>query len=105
MIANINSALSAYRNTITGGEGSSKNLASAATEAGDSFGGVLAGMGSPLIGALKNGEKAMMDTASGKGNLAALVSSLSEADIMLQTVSTVRDKAIQAYQDIMHTAI
>jgi flagellar hook-basal body complex protein FliE len=42
---------------------------------------------------------------SGEGNLTEVVTALSKAQLTLQTVTTIRDKVVQAYQDIMKMPI
>ena len=46
-----------------------------------------------------------MDAATGKANIASVVTAISNAELMLQTVVTIRDKVISAYQDITKTSI
>ncbi len=42
---------------------------------------------------------------AGEGNLTEVVTALSKAELTLQTVTTIRDKVVQAYQDIMKMPI
>lgn len=42
---------------------------------------------------------------AGKGNLTEVVTALSKAELTLQTVTTIRDKVVQAYQDVMKMPI
>ena len=42
---------------------------------------------------------------NGQGNLLDVVTAVSRAELSLQTTIAVRDKVVQAYQDIMHMAI
>ena len=46
-----------------------------------------------------------MKALSGDANLTEVVSALSHAELTLQTVTTIRDRVVQAYQDIMKMPI
>lgn len=61
-----------------------------------------------LEGAVATGHKAdgeAMAAISGGGNLTEVVTALSHAELTLQTASAVRDRVVQAYQDIMKMPI
>ena len=45
------------------------------------------------------------DALSGGGNLTDVVTALSRAELTLQTATAVRDRVVQAYQDIMKMPI
>ncbi|MCH4091235.1 flagellar hook-basal body complex protein FliE [Acetobacter sp.] len=69
------------------------------------FGDVLA---TAIEGAVSSNKEAEMKAASGltgHGNLTDIVTSVSQAQMVLQTASVVRDKVIQSYQDIMRMTI
>ena len=46
-----------------------------------------------------------MAGATGKADLASVVTAVENAGLMLQTVVSIRDKVISAYQSITQTAI
>ncbi|HEY2615743.1 MAG TPA: flagellar hook-basal body complex protein FliE [Acetobacteraceae bacterium] len=46
-----------------------------------------------------------MEALSGGGNLTDVVTALSRAELTLQTATAVRDRVVQAYQDIMKMPI
>ncbi|NHN89214.1 flagellar hook-basal body complex protein FliE [Acetobacter conturbans] len=59
-------------------------------------------------GAVTSSKEAEVKAASGlkgNGNLTDIVTSISQAQMVLQTASAVRDKVIQSYQDIMRMTI
>ena len=90
-------ALQAYRAALSGG-------AAPAVQAGD-FGQVLS---SALHGAVTQSQQAETQSRaaiSGHGNLLDVVTAVSKAELSLQTTVAVRDRVVQAYQDIMHMAI
>lgn len=72
---------------------------------GEAFGGVLA---RAIQGVAETGHKAdaeSMKAISGQGNLTDLATAVSRAELALQTATTIRDKVVQAYQDISRMAI
>lgn len=102
MVLNVADALAAYRQ----GGGLSQPAASATeSSGGQSFGDMLKGIGEHTIDSLKQGEQAATSAAMGKADLASVVTAISSAELMLQTVVAIRDKVIAAYQDITKTAI
>ena len=58
--------------------------------------------------AVETGHKAddqAMQAISGGGNLTDVVAALSHAEMTLQTVTAIRDRVVQAYQDIIKMPI
>ncbi len=75
------------------------------TAAGSSFGDTLS---QALQGVVDSGHAA--DTAaakgiSGEGNLTDVVMAVSKAQLALQSTTAIRDRVVQAYQDIMKMSI
>lgn len=101
MVMNIAGALAAYRDSGT--------LAAKGTNAGGAEGGgfadTLKGFMRDTVSSLEKGEKAAVDGASGKADIANVVTAISNAELMLQEVVTIRDKVIAAYQEITRTQI
>jgi flagellar hook-basal body complex protein FliE len=105
MVLNIADALSAYRQG-GGGVSNASGAGSAVSDAGSgSFSETLKGFTSDVVGSLQESEQAATAGATGKADLASIVTAISKAETMLQTVVTIRDKVIAAYQDISKTAI
>jgi flagellar hook-basal body complex protein FliE len=46
-----------------------------------------------------------MQAIAGGGNLTDVVTAVSKAELSLQTTIAIRDKAVQAYQDVMRMPI
>lgn len=89
-------AAAAYRNTAEGG-------GTGGTSA--DFGGLLA---RALDGAVASGtaaEQQAMQAIAGGGDLTAVVQAVSRAELTLQTATAIRDRVVQAYQDIMKMPI
>jgi flagellar hook-basal body complex protein FliE len=58
--------------------------------------------------AVQTGRKAdeqAMKAVSGSGNLTEVVAALSHAELTLQTATAIRDRVVQAYQDIIKMPI
>src|ERR1700722_5976489 len=102
MLMNIGDALAAYQKSSSGA-----STAAAGEEASGTgtFGDMLKGFAGDAVKTLDKGEKAATAGAMGKADLTDVVIAISNAEAMLQTVVTIRDKVIAAYQDITKTAI
>jgi flagellar hook-basal body complex protein FliE len=89
-------AAEAYSRTARGG---------ASSDAANSFG---SAMTQALGQAVQTGHIAddrAMKALSGNGNLTDVVAALSHAEMTLQTATAIRDRVVQAYQDIMKMPI
>jgi flagellar hook-basal body complex protein FliE len=75
------------------------------TGAGDSFADLVKSATSETIDTLQKGEQASAAAVAGNGNLTEVVTAVSNAEATLQTVVAVRDRVIQAYQDILRMPI
>jgi flagellar hook-basal body complex protein FliE len=77
----------------------------ASGDAANSFG---SAMTQALDEAVQTGHAAdgqAMQALSGKGNLTDVVAAVSHAEMTLQTATAIRDRVVQAYQDIMKMPI
>lgn len=89
-------AAEAYNRTARG---------SSAVDAPNSFGSAIT---QALDQAVQTGHTAddqAMKAISGNGNLTDVVTALSHAEMTLQTATAIRDRVVQAYQDIMKMPI
>ena len=89
-------AAEAYARTARGGD------------SGDAAGSFGSAITQALSHAVQTGHVAddqAMKAISGGGNLTQVVTALSHAEMTLQTVTAIRDRVIQAYQDIMKMPI
>ncbi|MBE7211945.1 MAG: flagellar hook-basal body complex protein FliE [Gluconacetobacter diazotrophicus] len=76
-----------------------------AAAAGGSFGDVL---GRAVQGVIDTGHAADAAAArgiAGKGDLTQVVMAVSQAQLALQSTTAIRDRVVQAYQDVMKMAI
>jgi flagellar hook-basal body complex protein FliE len=104
MVLNIGSAISAYKQSGASTSGASATSTVGGGENG-SFMDMVKDFSSDAVKSLEAGEKASTAAASGKGDIASVVTAMNSAELMLQTVVTIRDKVIAAYEDITKTAI
>jgi len=75
---------------------------------GDPAGGFGATLSRALEGAVETGHKAdtqAVQAITGGGNLTDVVTALTHAELALQTATAIRDRVVQAYQDIMKMPI
>jgi flagellar hook-basal body complex protein FliE len=99
-VSAINAALQAYS-----GFDSAKTNPMDAGGGGDSFSSML---GRALEGAVSSGKQAdtqAMAAVSGHGDLTKVVTAVSQAELALQTTVAMRDRVLQAYQDIIKMPI
>ncbi len=90
-------ALQAYRSTA--GQGS------AGGEAGGDFGAMLGQALSGVVDSNRQAEAMSTKAIQGQGNILDVVSAVSKAELSLQTTVAVRDRVVQAYQEIMRMPI
>jgi flagellar hook-basal body complex protein FliE len=76
----------------------------AARDAGG-FADMLRQAGADAVGAMKAGETATLQAAAGKADLSEVVTAVNNAEATLQTVAALRDRVINAYQEILRMPI
>jgi flagellar hook-basal body complex protein FliE len=89
-------AAEAYSRTARGG---------ASGDAQGSFGTAMAQALDQAVQTGHNADDQAMKAVSGGGNLTEVVTALSHAEMTLQTATAIRDRVVQAYQDIMKMPI
>lgn len=99
-MANISEATSAYANTLNtvkkaGGGG--------AEDGGVSFGDLLKQSAQSAIDAQHKSEKVSAQALMGKADMTDVLQAVTSAEMALQTVLAVRDKVVQAYNEVMRT--
>jgi flagellar hook-basal body complex protein FliE len=93
----------------------SRYAATAMVQPGEGFGanaGAASGFGALLeravtgtVDAAKASDRATMEAISGSGDVTAVVTAVARAELALQTTVAIRDRVIQAYQDVMRMPI
>jgi flagellar hook-basal body complex protein FliE len=96
-MATIANAITAYANA--GKITATPSLAPAASS-GTGFADILKSAAGDALGALKSGEAESLKAITGKADLTAVTQAVGNAEVALQAVVAVRDRVIQAYQDI-----
>ena len=72
---------------------------------GDDFASTLKGVAVETLSTMQNAENKTLLAAAGKADVTEVVTAMSEAEVTLQTVVAVRDKVVQAYQEILRMPI
>jgi len=72
---------------------------------GESFAQTMAEAARALIDTVETGEAAAIQAVSGQGDVQAVVEALSATELALQTATTVRDRVVQAYQDVLRMPV
>jgi flagellar hook-basal body complex protein FliE len=103
MVINVAEALNSYRSTVKGLDANKDGLNNIA--AGSSFGDILGGVLDNTVDTLKNAEKVSLDAVKGKASINEIVSAVSSAEVALQTVVSIRDRLISAYQELMRSGV
>lgn len=103
MTVSFNAAVAAYRaaSGVTGAE--AKPEAGAAT--GGSFAELVGRVGEQVLASGREADMTTLKAISGKADVTDVVTAVANAEIALQSVVAVRDKVIEAYQEIMRMPI
>lgn len=93
-------AAGAYANTAKAGQG-------VGIGAGDkaSFGDLVKKAATDSIDTMKAGEKASAQAVTGEATLTDVVEAVTDAEMTLQTVIAIRDRMLNAYQEIMRMPV
>jgi flagellar hook-basal body complex protein FliE len=101
-------AANAYANLArildSGGAGKTSD-ASAAGGGGTSFGDLVKNAIGDVMDGGRKSDAQTVAMASGKANVMDVVTAVAETDVKVSTLVSVRDKVIQAYEDIMKMPI
>jgi flagellar hook-basal body complex protein FliE len=91
------SAANAYARVQSGGSDASSDQGG--------FGSAIASAVQGVLDAGHNADAQSMQAIAGKGNLTELATAVSRAQLAMQTALAVRDRVVQAYQDVSKMAI
>ncbi|MDR3450022.1 MAG: flagellar hook-basal body complex protein FliE [Alphaproteobacteria bacterium] len=105
MVMNVADVLSVYKKS--GGIIDDAGAAAGAPAGGGgaSFADALKNFAGDSVSTLKEGEKAATQAATGKADLASVVTAIDNAEVVLDEIVTIRDKALAAYQTISTSQI
>jgi flagellar hook-basal body complex protein FliE len=104
-MANINDALGAYANTVRNTMGNDAAKGAAGTGEGPSFGAVLQASIDSAVQAQEKSEQVSAKAIVGKADMTEVLQAVNNAELALNTVLAVRDRVVQAYQEVMRTPI
>lgn len=108
MAINFNEAAQAYARAAGKAvqpSGPAQGLDGRSGQNDDGFSAALERAMTSAIGQMREGENQSVMAAAGQADLNEVVIAVSKAELTLQTMTTLRDKAIQAYQDILRMPI
>ena len=103
MAVNFVDAVNAYQKMAT--KDSLPGLDSGKDSNNGEFADILRGATEGAIGALRAGEQQSLAAAAGTADLTDVVTAVGKAEMTLQTVVSLRDRVIQAYQEILRMPI
>lgn len=98
-------AVAAYRAALQNMKGGAGIPVDAPQQPDSSFTALLRGVAQSTIAANRNAEKISADAIVGRAELTDVVTAVSQAETTLQTIVTVRDRVISAYQEILRMPI
>lgn len=101
-MANVNDVTNAYANTLKQLSGSDKASNAAG---GPSFGDVLKESVKSAIDAQHKSEQVSAKGLVGKADMTEVLQAVTDAEMALNTVLAVRDRVVQAYEQVMRTPI
>ena len=93
------SALQAYRAVESGAQGRVD------PKGGADFSAALSRALTAVVDTSRTAERGAMQAVAGGGNITEVVTAVAKAELALQTTVAVRDRVVQAYQDIMRMPI
>jgi flagellar hook-basal body complex protein FliE len=101
----ISNAVAAYTNAAKTLTGAAAGDGGAAAAAGETFGDLLKKAATDSVKTGAESEKQSLLATAGKANVTDVVTAVSAAEVTLQAVTAVRDKAVAAYQEILRMPI
>lgn len=107
-MANITDATSAYMNTIKQLQGDAVSTPGKTNDVASgmpSFGEILKQSGQSAIDAQHKSEQVAAASLLGNADMTDVLQAVNDAEMALNTVLAVRDRVVQAYQEIMRTPI
>ena len=105
MVSSIKDAISAYSSAASGALAGAAGKDSSSVTGATSINDLLGQVGGDFVSSVKGGEKVASQALIGKSNLTDVVTAVGNAELSLQTVVAIRDKVLQAYQEVMRTNI
>lgn len=101
---NINKAIDSYKNALDAMSNAQAGAAQKADKT-DEFSQMVGGAIEGAANQLRSAEIETVKAAAGQANIQDVVEALTNAEMTLTTVTAVRDKVIEAYQNILNMPI
>lgn len=107
MATPFNAAVAAYGNIsrLVNDQGAGKTAAAGGAASGPNFGQMLAEQINSVVEAGQRSDQASIDMVNGNANVIDVVTALAETESAIETMVTVRDRVISAYEEIMRMPI
>ena len=103
MAMNFTDAVSAYQKTVR--RDTLQGFKDSEEARGPAFADVLRDAAEGAMETLHEGERQSLRAAAGNADLTDVVTAVGKAELTLQTVVTLRDRVIQAYQEVLRMPI
>jgi flagellar hook-basal body complex protein FliE len=103
MTVNFGQAIAAYRKAAE--KGQAAGVKGPDAKAGDDFASFLRDAADRAVEILRTAEASTLEAAAGKADINDVVIAVTKAELTLQTVVTVRDRAVQTYQEVQRMPI
>jgi flagellar hook-basal body complex protein FliE len=103
MAINVTGAIGAYRQAAAAA--GQPGMEARATVPGKSFKDLMSEVGDTVVQATRESEQMTAKAMTGKADMNEVVMAVTNADLALQTVVGIRDRVIQAYQEILRMPI
>jgi len=104
-MTSITNAVNAYTALAKAVSGDNDAVEPAKAAPGSDFASVLKDAAKSAVGTMKQGEVASAAGIAGKADIRDVVAAVTNAELTLETVVNVRDKVINAYNEIMRMPI
>lgn len=98
-------AIAAYQRAATSAASEDPASAASGAAAGGSFADLVKTAAGSALATAQAGEAASIAALQGRADISEVVTAVAEAELTLQTVIAVRDKALDAYHDIIRMPI
>ncbi len=98
-------ATAAYGNAAQLAQGGAGGTGPQATDGGADFGKILAESVQSVVDTGNRADQVSMDMLNGKANVVDMVTAIAETELAVESMVTVRDRVISAYQEIMRMPI
>lgn len=105
MVTRISDALAAYGATAASVTGTVPPAPPAAAHSGPAFSELVRDAAASAVETSRTAERMTVQAALGRADLTEVVTAVSAAEVTMQAVVAVRDRVVQAYQEILRMPI